>query len=151
MNAISQPETLAARVASLPQLPMKELWQLWDQHFPRRPSHNNRNYIEGRVAFKIQEAALGGARPEVRTQLIRIGESQSKMSTRRTTEVCIAPGTLMVREYDNHEHRVLALAEGFEYNGSKFKSLSAVARHITGGQWSGPAFFGLLKTQRRPK
>ncbi|MCX7180197.1 MAG: DUF2924 domain-containing protein [Proteobacteria bacterium] len=151
MTTTNPPPSLAARVASLPQLPMKELWQLWDQHFPRRPTHHHRGYIEGRVAFKIQEQVLGGTQPEVRTQLIRIGEFLSKMSTRRTTEVCIVPGTLMVREYDNHEHRVLALAEGFEYNGSKFKSLSAVARHITGGQWSGPAFFGLLKTQRRPK
>jgi len=152
MNAISPPETLAARVASLPKLPMKELWQLWDQHFPRRPTHHHRGYIESRVAFKIQEAALGGAKPEVRTQLIRIGEAQSKMSTRRSTEVCIVPGTVLVREYDDHEHRVLAIADGgFEYNGQQFKSLSAVARQIVGCQVSGPAFFGIVKTQRRPK
>ena len=151
MNAISPPETLAARVASLPKLPMKELWQLWDQHFPRRPTHHHRGYIESRVAFKIQEAVLGGAKLEVRTQLIRIGEAQSKMSTRRSTEVCIVPGTKLMREYENHEHHVLALADGFEYAGKQFKSLSAVARQIAGCQVSGPAFFGIVKTQRRTK
>ncbi|MBV5345342.1 MAG: DUF2924 domain-containing protein, partial [Rhodoferax sp.] len=50
------------------------------------------------------------------------------------------------------EHRVTALADGgFQYEGRRFKSLSAAARHITGTQWSGPVFFGLIKTERKAK
>lgn len=152
MSAITQPQSLTSRVAALPQLSMKDLWALWDQHFPRRPTHHHRNYVEGRLAYKLQEQALGGISPDVRKQLIKIGESLSAMNLRRKTDVCIVPGTVLVREYDNHEHRVTALADGsFEYGGKHFKSLSAAARSIVGCQVSGPAFFGLLKSQRRPK
>ncbi len=152
MNAQTQEQTVAARVAALPRLPMKNLWALWDQYFPRRPSHHNRNYVEGRVAYKIQEEAFGGLTPEVRRQLIRIGEAQSKIKARRTTAISIVPGTVLIREYGDRDHRVTAQGDGrFEYAGQRFKSLSAVARHITGSQWSGPVFFGLIKTQRRPK
>jgi len=152
MNTSNQEPTLAARVAALPKLPMLELWALWDKYFPSRPSHHHRGYVEGRVAYKLQEEALGGLKTEVRQQLIRIGEAQSKMSTRKTSDIRIVPGTVLVREHANREHRVIALADsGFEYEGKRFKSLSAVARQITGTQWSGPVFFGLIKTERRAK
>lgn len=152
MKAPSQEQTVAARVAALPNLPMKELWALWDKYFPRRPSHHNRGYVEGRVAYKMQEEAFGGLKPDVRQQLIRIGAAQSKLNTRTTNDIRIVPGTVLVREFDSREHRVMALTDGgFEYEGRRFKSLSAAARHITGTQWSGPVFFGLVKTKRRTK
>ena len=153
MKQISQPKTLAARVAELPQLPMNDLWALWDKHFPRRPAHHNRAYVEGRVAYKLQEQALGAIKPDVRTRLISIGEGQSKTGrTRHISDVRIVPGTVLIREYDNREHRVAALPDGrFETEGRQFKSLSAAARHITGCQVSGPVFFGLIKTNRKSK
>lgn len=148
-----QPKTLAARVVALPRLPMNDLWALWDKHFPRRPANHNRAYVEGRVAYKLQEQALGGIKPDVRTRLISIGEGQSKTArTRSINDVRIVPGTVLIREYDNREHRVTALPDGrFETEGRQFKSLSAAARHIVGCQVSGPAFFGLIKTNRKPK
>lgn len=152
MKAPTQEQTVAARVAALPKLPMKELWAQWDKYFARRPAHHNRDYVQARVAYKIQEEAFGGLKPEVRGQLVRIGEAQSRIKTRRTNDIRIVSGTVLVREYGEREHRVTALADGgFEYEGRRFKSLSAAARHITGCQWSGPVFFGLVKTQRRTK
>jgi len=149
MNAVTREQSLAARVAALPQLPMKDLWALWDEYFPRRPAHHHRGYVEGRVAYKIQAAALG-TELTVRQQMIRIGETQSKIKTRRNTEVVIVPGTMLVREFDGREHRVTAQADGtFEYEGRRFKSLSAAARQITGSQWSGPLFFGLIKAKSK--
>ena len=54
--------------------------------------------------------------------------------------------TTLLREWGEREHRVTVTAEGlFEYQGRNFKSLTAVARHITGAHWSGPLFFGLSK------
>ena len=53
------------------------------------------------------------------------------------------PGTRLVREWQGREHAVTVLTDGFEYLGRPYKSLSAVARAITGTRWSGPAFFGL--------
>ena len=153
MKVPTQPKTLAARVVALPQLPMSDLWALWDQHFPRRPAHHNRAYVEGRVAYKLQEQALGGIKPDVRTRLINIGEGHSKTGlARRINDVRIVPGTVLIREYDNREHRVTALPDGgFETEGRQFKSLSAAARYIAGCPVSGPVFFGLIKTNRKPK
>ena len=152
MKAPTQDQSVAARVAVLPRLPMKELWALWDKYFPRRPSHHNRDYIEGRVAFKVQEEVFGGIKPEIRQHLIRIGEVQSKIRVRHTNDVRIVPGTVLVREFDNREHRVTVMVDGgFEYEGRRFKSLSAAARHITGTQWSGPLFFGLVRAERRTR
>ena len=58
MNVTSK--SVAAQVAALPTLPIKDLWVLWDRFFNRRPDKTNRSYIESRVAYKLQEAAFGG-------------------------------------------------------------------------------------------
>ena len=58
--------TVSAQVAALPALPMAELWALWDQHFPRRPSHRNRHYVESRLAYRIQEKAYGALPTNIR-------------------------------------------------------------------------------------
>lgn len=152
MNTRSQSQSLASRVAALPSLPMSELWALWDKYFPRRPAHHHRDFVQARVAYCMQQQELGGIESDVRRQLVRIGEYQSQINPRSKTETHVIPGTQLIREYDNREHRVIATADGsFEYEGKQFKSLSAAARFITGSQWSGPLFFGLVKTQRRAK
>lgn len=99
--------------------------------------------MASRIAYKIQEAAYGGVDPDIRRRLVRLGESQSVFGKRRA-EVHLMPGTVLLREYESTEYRVTVTLEGFyDLNGRVFKSLSAAARHITGVNWSGPAFFGL--------
>lgn len=145
----TQNGSVAARVAALPALPTAQLWSLWDRYFPRRPESPNRAYLESRIAYKIQEEAYGGLAPETRKRLADIGSRHSKIREhRRRWDIYLAPGTVLVREYANREHRVRVTAEGtFEYEGRCFKSLSAVARHIAGTPWSGPVFFGLRKPE----
>ena len=137
--------SVAAQVAALPGLPTKDLWALWDRFFPRRPENPNRSYLESRVAYKLQEEAFGGLSPDTRRQLINIGVRHSKIKDRRKgRDIHLAPGTVLVREWGERDHRVTVTADGtFDYEGRRFKSLSAVARHISGTQWSGPLFFGL--------
>lgn len=143
---MSHESTVAAQLAALPTMPMKELWALWDTHFPRRPSTWNRDYLASRIAHKIQETAHGGIDPDIQRRLLRLGESQSTFGKRRP-EVHLMPGTVLLREYGSAEYRVTVTPEGFfALNGKVFKSLSAVARHITGVNWSGPAFFGVKQT-----
>jgi hypothetical protein len=139
--------SIAAQVADLPKLPMKELWDLWDRYFDRRPNHTNRDYLESRIAYKMQEEAYGGLSPDTRQRLINIGIKHSRIKQRRKNrEIYLAPGTLLVREYGSRDHQVTVTAEGlFDYDGKRYKSLSAVARQITGTQWNGPLFFGLRK------
>jgi hypothetical protein len=139
--------SVAAQVAALPKLPIQSLWVLWDRYFPRRPENPNRNYLESRIAYKLQEEAFGGLSPDTRRQLINIGIRHSKIPARRKSrDIHLAPGTVLLREWAERDHTVTVTAEGlFEYEGRAFKSLSAVARHITGTPWSGPLFFGLRR------
>ncbi len=140
-------QSVSAQLAELSALPMPALWQLWDKYFPRRPQNPNRNFIESRVAYKLQEAAFGGLSPETRQRLINIGIRHSKIKTRQKhPEIHLAAGTVLVREWADRDHKVTVTAEGtFDYEGQQFKSLSAVARHISGSRWSGPLSFGLRK------
>ena len=140
--------SVAKQVASLPSIPLPDLWALWDRFFKSRPEKTNRVYLESRIAYKLQEEAFGGLDPDTRRRLANIGVRQSKIKTRRKGhEITLAPGTVLVREWAERDHYVKVTAEGtFEYEGKYFKSLSAVARHISGSSWSGPLFFGLRRS-----
>lgn len=137
--------SVAARIAELATLPMPELWTVWDRYFQDRPQYPNRTHVESRIAYKMQEEAFGGLAPETRKRLESIGAKHSKIKLRaKPREFDFAPGTILLREWGEREHRVAVSATGlFEYEGQTFKSLTAVARHITGAHWSGPLFFGL--------
>jgi hypothetical protein len=145
MNA--QP-SVAAQVAALPTLPMPELWTLWDRFFPRRPGKVNRAYLESRIAYQLQAAVYGALAPKTRQRLLQIGQQQSNIKARQPRQALhFAPGTVMVREYGGQEHQVTVTAEGrFEYAGHSYKSLSAVARQITGTPWNGLVFFAVRKS-----
>jgi hypothetical protein len=137
---------VTAQLAAIPSIPMAQLWTLWDQHFPRRPSHRNRSYVESRLAYRIQEQAYGALPSSVRKLLVEAGAKHSKIKSAhgRSAQTLLMPGTTLIREWDAREHRVTVTPNGlFELNGQVFRSLSAAARHITGTQWSGPKFFGL--------
>ena len=140
-----QQESIASRISALSRMPIAELWTIWDRYFKSRPINPNRVFIESRVAYKLQEEALGGLSPATRQRLEAIGAKHSKIKLRASPrELNFAPGTLLLREWGEREHKVLVTAEGlFEYEGRPFKSLTAVARQITGTHWSGPLFFGL--------
>lgn len=150
MMATNLQPSITAQLAAMPSLPMPELWALWDQHFPRRPSHRNRNYVESRLAYRIQELAYGALPAGVRRHLVDAGSKHSKIKTTtrstagRGTQLVLMPGTTLIREWDEREYRVTVTPDGlYELGGQSFKSLSAAARHITGTQWNGPKFFGL--------
>ena len=141
--------SVAARVASLPSLPIKEIWVLWDRYFPRRPDNPNRDYLQSRLAYKLQEVAFGGLSTDTARRLANIGVEHSKIVQRRKgRDIHLAPGTVLMREWGERDHKVTVSAEGsFEYEGKLFKSLSSVARHIAGAPWSGPLFFGLRRNE----
>jgi hypothetical protein len=141
------PSTLAARIVGLAKLPIDELWSLWDQHFARRPDFPNRTYLESRLAYKLQADAHGGLAKETRLRLETIGAKHSKIKRRAAATVFeFAPGTVLSRQWGERTHQVTVTSDGrFEYEGQSFKSLTAVARQITGQHWSGPLFFGLTK------
>jgi hypothetical protein len=91
------------------------------------------------VAFKLQERAYGGLSPAVRRALM--GRETIVPAKSQPPEV--RPGTVLLREWQGKTHRVEVIEDGAVYRGRRYRSLSEVAREITGSRWSGPRFFGL--------
>lgn len=149
---MSSPTNVTVRIAQLPNLHMQDLWSLWDELFDQRPGHHNRTYLENRIAYKLQERAFGGLTISVRRRLEKIGMTGEVPNHKRRNHTQIAPGATLVREYNGLSYRVTVLEDGrFEFQGQPFKSLSAIARAITGSAWSGPVFFGLKPSSRDRK
>ena len=139
--------SVAARIADMSRLPIADIWALWDRYFSSRPMNPNRAFLESRIAYKLQEEAFGALSTTTRQRLEAIGAKHSQIKLRaRPRDFHFAPGMVLLREWGEREHKVTVTAEGlFEYEGKTFKSLTAVARAITGTHWSGPLFFGLSR------
>ena len=96
------------------------------------------------VAYRMQELALGGLRPERQRRLRQIAqEFRETGSTRMRARPELKPGTRVIREWQGRTYEVLVLDDGFSWQSTRYRSLSAIARTITGTPWSGPLFFGL--------
>ena len=99
------------------------------------------------VTYPIQELALGGLRRQRQRQLRQIGqESKETGEIRRRARPTLKPGTLPLREWQGRTYEVLVLDDGFSWHGTRYRSLFALARKITGTGWSGSRFFGLKQT-----
>jgi Protein of unknown function (DUF2924) len=142
-------DTVLARLAGLKTAPTPELKNQWRQLFDREPPPYNRRHLESRLAYRIQELAYGGLKPKTIERLEALGEQLDggDIAIRKASadDRPIA-GTKLIREWQGVEHTVTVLREGYEWQGRPYKSLSAVARAITGTRWNGWTFFGL----RRP-
>lgn len=135
--------SILAKINELQGMGSVELRAKWKELFGTVPPQVKRNYLQRRLAYRIQELALGGD-PLVDKRL----EAQSKQHQQdysRKDARMMKPltGSRLVREYKGVEYHVTVLSDGFEYNGIKYKSLTRVACEITGTWLSGPAFFGL--------
>lgn len=141
--------SVAARIGQLPHLSMDQLWTLWDEYFDKRPYHHHRTWLESRLAYRMQEHAFGPLKGAVRRKLEAIGESGILPPRLRREADRLLPGTVLTRTFDHVEYRVLVRGpRDYEYDGRRFKSLTAVARTITGVSYSGPIFFGLSVRKR---
>ena len=144
------PATIVARIAQLPSLPMAEIKQLWRQLFDGDTPTHNRQFLERRIAHRMQELECMKTAPEILTRNAnRIQELLDNGGQRQNTPKPVhrpMAGTVLIREHEGVEHRVTVTHDGmFEYRGQKYRSLSMVAFVITGTRWSGPLFFGLRK------
>jgi hypothetical protein len=144
--------TVLARVAALKAMQINDLKQQWRDLFDTEPPPYNRRFLESRLAYRIQELAYGRLKPETVERLEALAEGLDRntpMQRRRGMSRPLA-GTVLVREWQGVEHRIAVVDDGYEYQGRPYKSLSAVARAITGTRWNGLVFFG-LKSQRAPR
>ena len=145
--------SVVAQVTALGSMTMQELRALWDEFYDEPPPNYRRAYIERRLAYQLQVRAQP---PEVhdliadnKRRIQEIIEYQKRPSSKKLK---LTPGTILTRLYEGRDHQVVVQADdNFEYQGRRYKSLSKIAREITGTQWSGPLFFGLRRATTKAK
>jgi hypothetical protein len=138
------------QIAGLPKLSYPELKALWREYFGAEPPAYRRGFLIRGLAHRLQELAFGGLKPAYQARLDAMIEGTDKPNGRSgrrpRQDVQLMEGTKLVRDWRGVAHEVAVIEGGFEHQGRRYRSLSAVARAITGTQWSGPLFFGLRKT-----
>lgn len=142
-------EKLAQELKDLVRRGDDELKQRWRSLYGTKPPQKiHRSLLIAAVAHRMQENALGALKPSVRRSLMQVAYDTA---TARPLpgHLSLRPraGTLLVREWGGVTHQAKVLEDGIFFRSKRYKSLSEVARIITGARWSGPLFFG-LKTRR---
>jgi hypothetical protein len=135
------------RLAEITRLDQATLRAGWTELFGRPPPKGmSRRLLQYALAYDAQAGTYGGLRPATRRKLLQsIGQqpNSQKMAPKRKLRGIPPPGSRLVREWHGRSHSVEVLNDGFRHAGRQYRSLSEVARAITGARWSGPRFFGL--------
>ena len=155
-------------VAQMQRMTVGELKQKFAEVCREEPRSRNKQWMIKRLAWKLQAREYGGLSEAALRRAKEIAdmcdlsdlrltaprESKSSISVPTDAVLPIAldkrlpmPGTLLTRNYKGQTICVKVLADGFEFEGERFKSLSAVAKRITGKHWNGYHFFGLAKKE----
>ena len=143
--------SVVKQVMDLQNMPFSDLKAKYRELFGKEPPAANRKQVIARLAYRIQEIAYGGLSEETKEKLERIYEEhgdprKGKRERRKREKQGIpVPGTRLIRDWQGDRYEVTVLHEGFEYDGTVYRSLSAVTKAITGAHWSGPNFFGLRR------
>jgi len=131
---------LQARWAELADMGRSALRVAWTEAFNNAPPHFlSMTFMRKALIWHVQCRQFGGLSPDLKRAL----NSTSAGKTMRNTPAAIRPGTQLVRDWNGRRYQVDISDDGYVMNGERFKSLSAIALHITGTSWSGPRFFGL--------
>jgi hypothetical protein len=146
------PDPIVDRLANLPKLSRASLAELWEQLFQTSPQPRLRRDLMVRLlAHRLQEQAFGALASAYRRRLQHLASAMETGSKQaRGSRLSIKPGTRLVRQWQSRTHIVHVAERGYEYDGSRYDSLSEIARLITGTRRSGPLFFGLREKQKLP-
>ena len=158
-------DSLTQEVLALQRMTAGQLKEKWREVFGEAPRSNNRAWLWKRLAWQVQANALGGIAERVKQRARElVDESQVRVrppkgfvdelrnepaTPRRKDRRLPPPGSVLIREYRGHDITVTVREKGFEYAGVTYRSLSAVARAVTGTNWNGYLFFGLNGTAKR--
>ncbi|MBY0558538.1 DUF2924 domain-containing protein [Hyphomicrobium sp.] len=145
---------IAAELSRLEALTNFELRGEWRRLQGMQPPKSlSRDLLLRGITYKIQERAFGGLSKSIVRKLSgatsgALLDADPKAPCVKAIRISVKVGTRLVREWNGQTHTVLVHADGVEWCGKRYRSLSVVAREITGAHWSGPRFFGL---ERRTK
>jgi hypothetical protein len=145
-------DSVLAQLVALKGVPASILKARWRELFETEPPAYNRRFLESRLAYRIQELAFGGLTRETLERLQAMAKQYASCDpAERKARPLLRPiaGTKLIREWQGVEHCVTVRNGDFEYLGRPYKSLSSVARQITGTKWNGWTFFGLKSQQAR--
>jgi hypothetical protein len=138
-------DSFAAKLNSLSELEREALREEWRRLYRSPPPKKiSRDLLVLGVAWKIQEVAQGGLSTAMKRRLAELAATLDQKGDLAHSRVArLKPGARLVRAWHGRLHTVTVLDEGFEWDGRRWRSLSRIAREITGTPWSGPRFFGL--------
>ena len=136
---------LASEIAGLQGLDTDELRIRWCELYGCPPiARMSRDLLIRAIAHRLQERTHSGMSKKARRDLTRhMRALQQTGSISQSKQAGIKNGTNLIREWNGKVHRVEVIGNGFVWNGENHRSLSSIARAITGTRWSGPRFFGL--------
>ena len=147
------------QVNALEHMATAELAAKYETLFGKKPRTRLPAWMRKRLAFKIQERALGGLSAPARAAIERLAadidlptgatQGPTRAAEAKRSKDELRPGTVLQREWRGQQIRVEVLADGFSWNGERYQSLSAVARAITGSKWNGRLFFGLTERAKQ--
>ncbi len=139
------------QLATLETMTLEQLRQKWLDLYGSDAPCYKKQFLIKRLGYRIQELFYGGLSEAAKAHLSQVAQEDPvarvdvRVPEKRQGKDGILPGTRFVRIWKDRRYEVLAQENGFEYDGRIFRSLSAVAREITGTRWNGRLFFGLKK------
>jgi len=137
-------EGLASELAGLSILDRADLVTRWQDLYGIAPPRGISQALMIRaIAYRMQEQALGGLKPATQRFLTKVAGEVADEQKMTAPPTAVKPGTRLLREWHGVTHEVILLEKGAQYGDKQYRSLSEVARAITGARWSGPLFFGL--------
>ena len=136
---------MAVEIADIAAIERAGLLALWSEEIGGAPPRRLSTPLMRRIlAFEVQARRLGGLPASIEKKLARIAAGKDRRASPK-----LRPGGRLVREWNGVSHVVDVTVDGVRWRGEQYRSLSAVARAITGAHWSGPRFFGLARRSGR--
>ena len=132
-------------IAALEDLGTQALRKQWRRFYHAEPPAGLSRDLQVRaIAYKMQERVHGSLPQHVKRKLRTLaGQLETEGGGKFKLGIMLKPGAKLVREWGGRPHAVVVLDDGFDYEGKRYPSLSAIAWEITGARWSGPRFFGI--------
>ena len=129
------------------ELSYKELRVEWERQFKTQPPVNaRREFLLNHLKWQQQAKQYGGLSRKAKSQLKQLTQQlRDRVELAPSNDLILKTGTKLVREYKGRKYEVIVCEDGYQYDGQHYKSLSKIARKITGTQWNGKLFFGVKK------
>ena len=154
-------ESIVAQIAALKPMTVGQLREVYAEKFGQPSNSRNKQWLFKRIAWRIQELAEGGLSERAKKRAAELAnDADLRLRPPKGTAVEPKPepkrdprlpavGTELKREHDGKQHTVRVEADGFNYKGKTYRSLSAIAKQITKTQWNGFLFFGLISREAK--